>query len=132
MSQTFSEIMAIRRHSLPANWRLFRWQVLGDWKSGERTHYQITGAVCDAKFKSGPRKERYNWAKRDKSTERTYTFSFKEEQEFMQLWEVETGLCSRCMGKGGIFHSWSVSDGTKYKQCRACEGTGKAKTKQAK
>jgi DnaJ-class molecular chaperone len=40
-------------------------------------------------------------------------------------WENETGLCSHCGGSGQQVRSTGIH-GTTYRECGACEGTGKA------
>ncbi len=52
---------------LPEGWRWCRSEAIGE---GAHTLYRVTGAVCP-RVTRGPRAGRVNWARRDRSTERT-------------------------------------------------------------
>ncbi len=41
-------------------------------------------------------------------------------------YEQESGNCAQCFGKGKVMKSWSAKEGTKYKPCEICGGTGDA------
>lgn len=44
-------------------------------------------------------------------------------------YEMRTGLCHRCFGKGEVPHSWDKDEGPKSKPCPRCKGTGRAPKK---
>jgi hypothetical protein len=51
-------------------------------------------------------------------------------KETEAAYEVETGNCSQCFGKGETIWSSSVVNGVvehKFRKCRSCDGFGKAK-----
>lgn len=41
-------------------------------------------------------------------------------------WSERTGLCSTCTGEGRTFNSWHRDEGSTFKPCRSCNGTGSA------
>lgn len=85
----------------------------------------VTGAVCAVPFKSGPRKGTKNWAKRDRSTDRTIAISGESRRAFETQWENETGLCHRCTGTGHRCVGWGEKDGDRYRTCPRCQGSGR-------
>ena len=46
--------------------------------------------------------------------------------ECIGSYEIETGKCSRCEGKGEEGKNWTLETGWAYTSCRRCKGTGKA------
>lgn len=86
----------------------------------------VTGAVCDATYKSGPRKGLTNWSKRDKATERRILISELAMLGRRMQWERDTGKCSECFGTGAEWAGWSAKDGNRTRPCRRCGSTGKA------
>lgn len=50
-----------KKHSLPANFKFFRWQCMP--LDGPTIYYEVEGGIVDAVFKSGPRKGRPNYGK---------------------------------------------------------------------
>lgn len=86
--------------------------------------FLITGAVCDEVYKSGPRKGEPKWATRDKNTEIPVYITRKELDDYQSRWETQTGLCGECKGRGEVFYRWTKEDGSFYKPCPKCGGTG--------
>lgn len=74
--------------------------------------------------KSGKYKGMPNWRKLDKATEKTTYFSPDEHDEWLKQWEAKTGKCAECAGKGEVLARRSVADGTTYKPCPKCGGSG--------
>lgn len=72
-------------------------------------------------LKSGSRKGKLTW--RDNPLE-SCVVTCAEVQAARDAYEHETGYCWECQGTKLEFASWSATDGTKYKQCRRCAGTG--------
>lgn len=105
-------------------WKLFHWECFPH--TGETIYVQITGAVCLEKFKSGKRKGFTNWRKLIPETRRTVVLPILQHEQWELEWEKETGFCKQCTGAGDTFKSWSVTEGTKYRQCSRCAGSGKA------
>lgn len=44
--------------------------------------------------------------------------------EFKKNWEIETGRCSECEGTGKKIASSSINNGTTYRDCKICGGSG--------
>jgi len=104
----------------PLEWRWFELKTLDDVN-----YCQMRGGVCRAVFKSGPRKGRTNWSKRDTSLDRVYIFSSAELHSFQEKWSRERGLCGKCLGAGASPYKWSRDEGTTWKTCATCKGRGK-------
>ncbi|MFP2898778.1 hypothetical protein [Corallococcus sp. 4LFB] len=114
----FWNLIAQRKRGVPEGWRWFSIQGKGHPAPREQCTSIVTGAVCTATFKSGPRKGELNWAKRDRSTERELAIPFPEFDAFLLEWEAETGRCHNCYGNGRAFD----------RVCYRCGGAGKAPT----
>jgi len=55
------------------------------------------------------------------------TFITRDETvAWCEKYEKETGNCAQCFGKSKVMKSWSAKDGTEYRPCRKCGGTGKS------
>lgn len=74
-------------------------------------------------LKSGPRKGQLTF-RDSKITE--VLVSEAELQAEHARYEAATGNCGDCFGNGEVFASWHHIDGTKYRKCSRCHGTGKA------
>lgn len=96
-------------------WRWYKLETADHKAPRHQSAALVTGAVCLARFKSGPRNGELNWAKRDKSTERTLVIPFPEFDAFMANWEAEHKACSSCGGAG------QYRSGGK---CHGCKGSG--------
>jgi hypothetical protein len=116
-------MMAVQKMvDIPDRWTVAVWEIVNYGTPAQAM--QVTGAVCDVVFKSGPRKGRKNWAKRDKSTEFSVRYTERQEKEVQLQWEADTGFCHKCHGNGTAWAGWSAVNGTTYKICRRCAGTG--------
>ena len=120
------ERLARRRLNLAENWKVYQWECLPK-SSMQTTHFQVTGAVCDAVYSKGPRKGETNWSKRDRKTEMQFVCSVAEAEAFCLEWEQETGKCHKCEGSGQTFAGWNPTDGNKYRTCQRCNGSGEMK-----
>lgn len=85
----------------------------------------VTGGVCRVMFKSGPRKGQPNWSAMDKATERTIGIKRSDDDTFRRQWELKTGRCHVCCGRGQQFWGWSKAYGCRYRPCSRCGATGK-------
>lgn len=119
MTVDFYNLIAAER-GLPEGWRWFHVRAVDGGDS------IVTGAVCTMLFKSGPRKGRPNWDKRDRSTQREIVVTREQLQERRAQWERDTGKCVQCFGTKAEFASWSSIEGTKTRPCRRCKETGVA------
>ena len=71
----------------------------------------------------GPRKGKPTWEGEVKEV-----FINESEVKAAELaWEKETGKCQNCGGDGQAWAGWHHINGTSYKTCRRCDGTGMAK-----
>ena len=106
---------------LPDGWKLFSYAAVDDCDKNA----VLIGAVAPLKT-SGKNKGYPNWARRDRSTERTFVITFAKMAEAMAHHEATTGLCHACHGNGTTFASWNRDTGIKYRHCTRCNGTGNA------
>ena len=86
---------------------------------------EVIGAVAPLKTR-GKSKGCHNWDKMDKSTKRVVYITLKEHSEWVNAWEAKTGKCATCRGTGNEWCGWSVNEGSRYKVCTKCHGSGKA------
>ena len=109
---------------MPPEWSGYEFEAIGRTASQETKLMRVKGAIAPPLTK-GKRKGQPNWSKADKTTEREAYFTPAEHDEWCRQWEIRTGLCAQCTGKGEVFARWSTTDGTTYKPCKACDATGK-------
>lgn len=114
----FHEDIARRKLGVGADWRWCKSEVIGVYGHGD---FLLTGGV-PRQLKSGPRKGKNTWAgaKLDRCV------VTKAEIVAEQIaYESTTGACHRCLGEKQAIQSMS-QDGTTYRECSRCAGTGKA------
>lgn len=75
-------------------------------------------------LKSGKRKGERTW--NGCGGEQTIAVAPSEVKQEEERYSAETGKCSRCLGEGKTFASWSATDGVKHRACSACSGSGEA------
>jgi len=116
---------------MPPEWSAYYFKAIGHSSVESNTKLiQVKGAVAPL-ITRGKHKGAPNWRKSDKTTEREVFFTPGEHDEWCRQWEVRTGKCSKCMGSGKVFARWSITEGTSYKPCSTCNGTGKAPNTEA-
>jgi len=123
MNGNLLEILAREKAGMPAEWRAFRFECFP--KTQETLYYEIEGAVAPLKSK-GASKGSPNWPKLDAATRRTVVLLVQEAEQRAAEWRERTGICVRCVGKGQLLKSYSRKDGSTFKPCPVCDGTGKA------
>ena len=96
------------------------WEVCGWERIGEGNDFVVEGGV-PRMLKAGPRKGKKTW--RDVPMQKAVVTGDELRAEHSR-YEEETGKCGDCYGKGEVFSSWSVTEGTKMKPCRRCGGIG--------
>lgn len=71
-------------------------------------------------YKSGPRKGERKWVKGSD----VFEFVTREDADAaMRAYETETGKCGRCK-EGQEPWGWSSTEGSRYRTCGRCKGTG--------
>lgn len=114
--------LAINHFGLPADFCFFRWAWMPPGAK-EPFYMEMEGCVPDARFRSGPRKGRLNVSKC--SGRQTVYLSVEKRDAWLMAWSQETGNCLGCYGNGDTITGCS-SEGTTYRTCKTCGGTGKA------
>lgn len=105
-----------------ANWTAYEFEMLPKYPQ-ESVMCKVTGAVVPLKL-SGPNKGKPNYNKKDSSTVREIYIQIKDYESWIKDWEIKTGNCANCAGKGKLFHSWSKDSGSTYRPCLMCNSTG--------
>lgn len=116
---TFRDAIAIEKSGV-AGWEPCLYEAVGE---GTRDAL-ISGGVPRI-LTRGPNKGKRKWA--GKLTRVVVTGA--EVDAAMTKYEAETGICAECEGTGRITAGWSATEGTKYRTCGKCGGTGKANLK---
>lgn len=89
--------------------------------NSERTlYYSIGGAVYSLKKNGRP-----NYRKAIDGTKVVLDIPADDHDKWADEWEARENTCRECMGTKKVFSSVSVTEGTKYRQCPRCHGTGK-------
>jgi hypothetical protein len=112
---------------LGGDWDFYKLECLGN--PGQTIGYQITGAIAPLVTR-GKRKGRRNWEAKDKATIRSVCIAKTDHEQWLDQWEHRTGKCANCDGSGQTLASCSVIDGTTYRPCSKCGGTGLAARKE--
>lgn len=86
---------------------------------------KLTGCVPTIKTR-GPDKGEPNWRRPLPGTHRVVWIERDKFDAWLLEWERKTGKCHRCYGKGQVIRRWSKDEGTEYRDCDRCGGTGKA------
>lgn len=109
----------------------FKWEAIGyDPKNpmkprpGQGT--LLTGTIPSVHFLAGKRKGSVNWkASVKENGEFKAVISDDEYKAWLAKWEAEENRCHKCEGTGHQAWGWSVAQGSYYKICTRCGGTGK-------
>ena len=97
------------------------WEVCGWKRIGTGNDFVVDGGVPRL-LKAGPKKGKKTW--RDVPVQKAVVTEAELKAEHAR-YEVETGNCGDCFGKGEVFASCSVSEGVKHRPCKRCNATGK-------
>lgn len=73
--------------------------------------------------KTGPRKGQPNW--RSATNRQARLLSHTELDQLAAAWGERTGHCVPCAGSGRQFVRWHHIDGTTWRPCTACDGSGR-------
>ena len=98
-------------------WEAYRWEDC----DGDSI---VTGDVPDGVYRSGPRKGR----PRFKGPGRRVIITRSDMWAVATAYEAETGKCWDCKGTGQTWAGWSKAEGTHYRECQRCGGTGEAQS----
>lgn len=118
------EVHAREKAHMTENWEVFRYECFPHMGKESTRYFELEGAVAPRKGNGRP-----NWKKRDRATQKIIVITIEEHDIWKKEWEIKTGKCSECEGKGEVLESISVYDGVKYRNCNKCLGTGKGEIK---
>lgn len=113
-------VAAQKLHGMPADWLPVRYKIK---ESPYGEFYEITGAVPLRYLSKGKNKGKPVWPPGKNC--QVFTFTPEQIKKVTAEWEAENNYCSHCGGDGQEFAGWSKADGTIYRICRRCNGTGK-------
>lgn len=111
----FHEVIARRKLGQPAEWQACVLERVGP------DALRLEGGV-PRPLKTGNRKGRLTW--RD-CTITTCVVTDEEVLREQAAYEADTGNCAGCQGERQVPWSWHHIEGTKYRDCSKCNGTGK-------
>ena len=112
----FLQLTAERVHKVPKGWK---WCKV-DSHNKPDDFIEMQGAVTVGEYKSGPRKGRPKWPKELQ----TIWMRRSEIDRVAIEWEIEEGKCQKCYGAGQESVGWSKAEGTRYRKCQRCNGSG--------
>lgn len=110
-------LAAQHRYRLSPDWQ---WRQIVSLDDG---FIELHGASPISAYKSGPRRGQPRFPPRSQC--RRVIVTRQDVADARARWEAETGRCSHCGGEGQEAIGWSAAEGTRYRTCRACSGTGK-------
>jgi hypothetical protein len=94
-------------------WKAYTWEACG-------CDSIVTGDIPVGVYKSGKNKDRPKF----KGPGRKVIVTKAEMQEKATQYEAETGKCWDCKGTGQTWVGWSKEEGTRYRACLRCGGSG--------
>lgn len=115
-------LMLQRMFNLPPEWQVCGIKTLDPNRLGLGIIYE--GAVPLGVYKKGKREGQTKWPPAKAC--RTFTVLKAEIDAFRASWEKETGICSACFGKGKNAFRIPAKSDDDYRECKRCQGTGKA------
>jgi hypothetical protein len=114
-------LAAQRLRGMPADWQ---WCTVESKDSPYGNFIQVTGSVPVGTYSRGPRKDQPKWpAAKDCQV---FQFSPAQLEQVRLDWQAETGHCFTCGGSGQERFGWSKAEGSRYRKCGRCGGTGEA------
>jgi len=108
--------LAAKKCGIPG-WEGYRWQAM---EGGSLVH----GCVPSGLYTRGQRKGTPKFRPPMPGTDRVVVISDADISAEADAYET-AGKCWNCKGEGKTIARISVADGTSYRECRACDGTGK-------
>jgi hypothetical protein len=95
-------------------WKAFQWQAAG-------SDSIVTGSVPVGAYSRGPRKGQPKF----KGPGTMVVVTRAEKMAAATAYEAEAGHCWNCKGTGQVVRSISVAEGTTYRSCTRCGGSGR-------
>jgi len=114
MSGSLLEILAREKLDKPREWTVWRWEAVR--RHGETIGWDLTGSI------------QTGWSTWGREQEVALFLSNAEIATLTLAWEQRTGYCPRCQGRGQTVARISAKDGTSWRDCSACAGSGKSAT----
>lgn len=108
-----AETVALRKIGNRHGFQFYRWECIEE-------DMLLTGCVCNSVYARGPRKGRPKYD----GTPRQAVVTDAELKVERARYETEEGKCSDCLGTARTLAS-AGKDGTTYRPCSRCHGTGK-------
>ncbi|MGF6212385.1 hypothetical protein [Comamonas sp. 4034] len=104
------------------DWQIFRWERIGDGNDF------VVGFGQTRLKTSGKNKGETTWRGIDgrQLPHGKVVVTGAEMDAARAKYETDTGHCGECGGTGQAWCGWSAAEGTKYRTCHRCNGTGKA------
>ena len=112
------ELTARDKAGLGVEWETYMVEVMPPYRAPYVYH---VGLGIPRLLTRGPNKGRKRW---DGPREELW-LSGAEVEARAEQYERETGNCRECMGDGKTLARWSATEGTTYRECSRCKGTGK-------
>lgn len=103
--------VALSKIGNPEGFSIFAWEILDDGNRLFRMAKELD-------------KDDEGFPQWDDSTDRAVIVTDAEEKEEFDRYERETGKCGECLGTQKTFKSWDHKEGTKYRTCPRCNGSG--------
>lgn len=115
------DTVARRKLNAPPGFEFFKFQCIGN------DAIALTGCVSSGVFTKGKRKGRPRYDGKPLTAVVTDAEAAAERARY----EAETGKCGECCGSGQLFAGWHHIDGTTYRPCHVCAGTGMLAARQS-
>lgn len=115
---------AAEKVSAPEGWRPYLWESLPKDFRQDRQGMKIVGAQFNP-YVRGPKKGQPNPRNMRRGTQLTAIIGIEEHKVWVKSWEGRTGKCGECAGEGKLYVGWNNEEGAVYRECQACNGSGK-------
>lgn len=113
--------VAAKKIGIP-DWQGYQWEAVSD-RQGDYDSI-VTGCVPDGVYSKGPRKGSPRFSFPKHGTKRTAIVTTAELVPIAAEYESQ-GRCWDCKGSGKTIASVHITEGTTYRDCSRCKGTGK-------
>ena len=112
----FAEIVGRQKLKVGAGFKFYHFKCI------DPDTVQLVGCEVTKEYTRGPRKGTPVYD----GTPRTCFVVDAEMNAARERYRIETGNCDQCLGEGKTIAGFGVNRPTTYRECRACNGTGKA------